>query len=39
MNVYDFDKTLFYTDSVELFTRWEIKRHPLNVYQDYLEIL
>lgn len=29
MNVYDFDKTIFYPDSSVTFVRWELKRHPL----------
>ena len=29
MNVYDFDKTIFYPDSSVTFVKWEMKRHPL----------
>lgn len=29
MNVYDFDKTIFYPDSSASFVRWESRRHPL----------
>lgn len=29
MNVYDFDKTIFYPDSSVTFVKWELKRHPL----------
>ena len=29
MNVYDFDKTIFYPDSSVTFVRWEARRHPL----------
>lgn len=28
MNVYDFDKTIFYPDSTFLFIRWCLRRHP-----------
>lgn len=28
MNVYDFDKTIFYPDSTAAFIRWELKRRP-----------
>lgn len=30
MNVYDFDKTIFYPDSSVTFVKWEMKRHPLS---------
>lgn len=29
MNVYDFDKTIFYPDSSATFVKWESRRHPL----------
>lgn len=29
MNVYDFDKTIFYPDSSVTFVKWESRRHPL----------
>ena len=28
MNVYDFDKTIFYPDSSATFLKWEARRHP-----------
>ena len=29
MNIYDFDKTIFYPDSSVTFVKWSIRRHPL----------
>ena len=29
MNIYDFDKTIFYPDSSVTFVKWSAKRHPL----------
>lgn len=32
MNVYDFDKTIFYPDSSVTFIKWETGRHPLYLF-------